>query len=196
MNTVTANPPAKRSRWQSLGLAMGAFVLVFTLWQFTDSGLMYPFRLLVTFVHETGHGLTALLTGGSFNHFVVMDNGAGVASTSGGSHILVLQMGYLGAALFGSVLLYLANRIENVKLLAVGVGAFFIICAVMYTGNGQKAAIGPLILIGLWLLPLRLKRWRMWLRVLSIAVLIVTFILIRTDTALMIGVMAGLVLIV
>jgi hypothetical protein len=203
MNHLTADsstessqrPSSKRSRWQALALALAAFALVFVLWQIPNSGVLYPFRLLVTFVHETGHGLTALITGGGFDRFVVMETGSGIATTRGGSHILILQMGYLGAALFGSVLLYLANSIQRVKLLAMGMGAFFIICAVLYTGNGPRAVIGPMIMVGLWLLPQRSKRWRMWLYVLSLVVVIITFVLIRTDIALMVGVLTGALLI-
>src|SRR5258708_26565700 len=117
-NQLPAKPAARQDRrWSALGMAFGAFVLVFFVWQFTDQNtILYPLRLLVTFVHETGHGLTAALTGGHFLRFVVYPNGSGVATTSGGSAFLVPQMGYLGAALFGAVLLYPANRVERGKI--------------------------------------------------------------------------------
>src|SRR5262245_39918954 len=109
-----------QSRRQAMLLAFGAAVLVFFLWQFSDqSAILYPLRLMVTFVHESGHGLSAILTGGRFIHFVVYPNGSGVATTAGGSPLVVPQMGYLGAALFGSMLLYAANRVRPVKVVAV-----------------------------------------------------------------------------
>jgi len=102
----------EQSSWRPWLIPLAAAAVVFFLWQL-DSSIIYPFRLLVTFVHETGHGLTAVITGGNFLRFVVYENGGGVATTSGGSPFFVLSMGYLGAALFGAVLFYLANRTAN-----------------------------------------------------------------------------------
>ncbi len=64
-NQLPAKPALTEDRrWSALGMAFGAFILVFFVWQFTDlNPILYPLRLLVTFVHETGHGLTAALPG-------------------------------------------------------------------------------------------------------------------------------------
>src|SRR5262245_55316089 len=78
-------PIKVNSRAQVLFLAGSAFVLVFILWQISAwTNILYPFRLFVTYVHEAGHGLTAVLTGGRWEYFRVFDNGAGVAYTAGG----------------------------------------------------------------------------------------------------------------
>ena len=128
------------SRARTLFIAGGAFVFVFILWQWTSqSPILYPLRLFVTFVHEAGHGLTAILTGGRFERFIVFPNGAGLAYTAGGSPFFVLQMGYLGAALFGAILMYATNRAKDVRWVAIVVGLFFAICALLFTGNGQSA---------------------------------------------------------
>ncbi len=71
------------------------------------SWLAYPFRLLVTLVHELSHGLAALATGGYFRNFVVFGDGSGLAYTAGGWRWLVIPSGYLGAAAFGSILILL-----------------------------------------------------------------------------------------
>jgi len=71
--------------------------------------LNYPFRLLLTIVHELSHGLTAMLTGGDFIRFVVFSNGAGLAYTAGGWRLLVIPAGYLGTALFGAILILLGR---------------------------------------------------------------------------------------
>jgi hypothetical protein len=67
--------------------------------------LGYPFRLLLTLVHELSHGLAALITGGSFQRLVVFPDGAGLAYTAGGWRIAVIPAGYLGAAAFGAMLI-------------------------------------------------------------------------------------------
>jgi hypothetical protein len=99
-------------RRRALALAMIGMVIVFFLWNIPQLDfILYPFRLFVTFVHEAGHGLAALITGGRFHGFEVYSNGAGQAITSGGSRALILPAGYLGAALFGAVLFYLVNTL-------------------------------------------------------------------------------------
>ncbi|MFN8375318.1 MAG: M50 family metallopeptidase [Anaerolineae bacterium] len=84
-----------------------AALIVFVLWNTPQlSGLLYPFRLFVTYVHEAGHGTMALLTGGRLLGFVVYADGSGVATTAGGARALILPAGYLGAALFGALLFF------------------------------------------------------------------------------------------
>lgn len=46
------------------------------------SPLAYPFMLLSTVAHEMGHGVSAMLVGGSFHRFEMWVDGSGVASVS------------------------------------------------------------------------------------------------------------------
>ena len=82
--------------------------------------LNYPFRLLLTIVHELGHGLAALLTGGEFIRFVVFPNGAGLAYTAGGWGPLVTSAGYLAVAVFGAALILLGRNLRWSRI-ALGV---------------------------------------------------------------------------
>ncbi|GIV96279.1 MAG: hypothetical protein KatS3mg057_0936 [Herpetosiphonaceae bacterium] len=93
-----------------------AFIPGFTL-------LSYPFRLLITVVHELGHGLAALLTGGSFINFVIFANGAGLAYTAGGWRWVVIPAGYLGTALFAAAFIRLSRspRLARATLSIAGV---------------------------------------------------------------------------
>ncbi len=45
--------------------------------------LAYPLMLLSTLAHEMGHGVTALLVGGSFHRFEMWPDGSGIAVWSG-----------------------------------------------------------------------------------------------------------------
>jgi len=120
---------------RNLVLAGVAFVLAGGLWQVQGlSFITYPFRLFVTMIHEMGHGLGALLTGGDFVRFEVTSRGAGLAYTSGGSRAVVIQAGYVGTALFGALLLILTHRAPRPRLLAVGVGCLVGVLTLLYTG--------------------------------------------------------------
>jgi hypothetical protein len=189
--------PSARKHWQILLLAFGAFILVFVLWQVADntSPILYPFRLLVTFVHESGHGLSAVLTGGQFLKFTVFQNGAGVATTGGGNRFIVLQMGYLGAALFGAVLLYAANRTRRVQLLTFALGAFFIGCALLFTGSGSIFLVGVGVALVLWLISGQFKEKARLLQIGAAVVLLGTLILVGGNIALIVGIVAGALLI-
>ncbi|MDH3405054.1 MAG: M50 family metallopeptidase [Acidobacteriota bacterium] len=84
--------------------------------------LAYPFRLLSTLVHELGHGLAALATGGEFRRLVVAADGSGLAYTAGGWRLLVVPAGYLGTAVFagGLVLVGASPRAGRWALAALG----------------------------------------------------------------------------
>lgn len=70
--------------------------------------IFYPITLLVTFLHELGHVIAALLTGGSVLSLNINPNGGGFAITAGGVRGIVLLGGYIGSALLGNFLLYIA----------------------------------------------------------------------------------------
>jgi hypothetical protein len=69
--------------------------------------LLYPLRLFVTFIHESGHAVAALLTGGSVESLHVSPSGSGVTWVRVAPlwAWVSLSGGYVGAALFGALLL-------------------------------------------------------------------------------------------
>src|SRR5438128_10472133 len=66
--------------------------------------LSYPFRIFVTFIHEGGHAVAALLTGNSVQGLSVAMNASGETYTTQGgafSQMVVARAGYLGAIASG-----------------------------------------------------------------------------------------------
>ena len=59
--------------------------------------MLYPFTILATWFHEMGHGVTALLLGGSFNSLVLWPNASGMADTSA-----PMWLGRFGAGLIAA----------------------------------------------------------------------------------------------
>jgi hypothetical protein len=75
--------------------------------------LTYPFRIFVTFIHEGGHAIAALLTGNSVASLSVAVNASGEThATEGGfiSQVLVSSAGYLGSMVYGALLLVLIRK--------------------------------------------------------------------------------------
>ena len=113
-----------------IGLA-GLFTLLITVVPILNL-INYPFRLLLTIVHELGHGLAALLTGGSFLRFQISADGSGLAYTAGGWRFVVIAAGYLGVALFGAVLISLGRSHRASRVVLGIIGGGMILLALRY----------------------------------------------------------------
>jgi hypothetical protein len=152
--------PSRISRRTALMVTFGALAIVYALWNVEQlSFLVYPFRLFVTYVHEAGHSLAALLSGGEIRGFEVYANGSGLARTAGGSRFLILPAGYLGAAFFGALLFYLVNRFHIARSLSVCLGVVLVIFSALYArpANGVPVALIVGLLFGLALIALGIK---------------------------------------
>ncbi len=97
--------------------------------------LLYPLRLFVTFVHESGHAIAALLTGGGVDSLHVSPSGSGVTwvRVSGLWAWISLSGGYVGAALFGAVLLQTGRltRWRNAGRTTLYAAAFYILAVTL-----------------------------------------------------------------
>jgi hypothetical protein len=135
-------------RRQTLFITLLALIAVTILWNIRElEFLVYPLRLFVTYVHEASHSLAALITGGAVEGFTVSANGSGLAITAGGSRAFILPAGYLGAALFGSMLFFLTNRIPRwVRGLSVFIGAFMVVFTVLFARPDEAGSISALLI--------------------------------------------------
>jgi len=81
--------------------------------------LLYPFTLLATWVHETGHGLAALATGGSFERLRIFWDASGFAEIRGapGWRVAVMALGgLLAPPIVGAVLLAVARGPRRARI--------------------------------------------------------------------------------
>ncbi len=115
---------AGKTQQPAFGLLIGACVLTVALWFVPYAGLVtYPVRLLGTFLHEGGHALTTLLTGGFVSGMAIQPDGSGVTFSAGGARLAILPAGYLGAAAYGALLLSLVRRGWDGRRLLLATGA-------------------------------------------------------------------------
>jgi len=97
--------------------------------------LSYPFRIFVTFIHEGGHAVAALLTGNSVQSLSVAMNGSGETYTTQGgmfSQMLVSSAGYLGAMGFGALLLILIRRAIAARFVLFGSAALVLLLTTVF----------------------------------------------------------------
>lgn len=107
--------------------------------------LTYPFRLFVTFVHEIGHALAAVVTGNTVMSMSVAPNASGETYTTFGglfSQVLISSGGYLGAMAFGVLLLVLIRRAVAARIVLLvsglaifGVTTYFGLIKPLWTGT-------------------------------------------------------------
>lgn len=74
---------------------------------------LYPVTLFVTFLHEFGHAIGAMLTGGGVQGLQVNPDGSGYTVTQGGNPAIVLMGGYLGSAVLGNLIFYIGAHKAN-----------------------------------------------------------------------------------
>jgi hypothetical protein len=92
--------------------------------------LLYPLTLLATFVHEMGHGVTALVTGGTFTSLDVFSDASGLAHTTS-AHTwgtgLIAAGGLLAPPVVGATLLAVSRGPKRARAMLVGMAVFIVV---------------------------------------------------------------------
>lgn len=115
---------------------LAAAVISIILW-FIPFGevLTYPFRIFVTFIHEGGHAIAALLTGNSVGSLSVAMNASGETYTTKGglfSQMFVASAGYIASMVFGALLLVLIRKSVTSRAVLIGSAALIFILTLVY----------------------------------------------------------------
>jgi hypothetical protein len=129
-------------------LAAAAATLIFSLLPF-GRVITYPFRIFVTYVHETSHVLATFATGGRAVGMNVSPDGSGVAYSRGGLGLIVSSAGYLGSTLLGGILLLLCGRpaVAGRTLAYLGAGTLGV--TLFFVGFSLLPFLLTLALVGL-----------------------------------------------
>ncbi len=115
--------------------------------------LAYPPMLISTLAHEMGHGVAALLVGGSFHRFEMWSDGSGVAVWSGEfgrlGRALVAAGGLVGPALVAAVA-FAAGRRERVarSCLVVFIAVLVLALLLVVRNPFGLAFVSLLVLVG------------------------------------------------
>lgn len=129
------------------------WMLVFGVWMAGQVPVLgKPFRLLATWVHELGHGLGAIISGGSFEKMFISPNFSGLAHTFSGSdweRVIVLLGGLLGPACAGAVMLVLARRLNQSRLTLFLLAGALLATLVLWAGDNftRFSVLGFLIVV-------------------------------------------------
>lgn len=113
-----------------LGLAAAASLFLWhTLW-------LYPFRLLVTLMHESGHALAAWAVGSQVLSVTISPASGGLTyhSLTGSlwKELLIASGGYLGSSVAGALLLVAVGHMRSGRVLLWGLVAWMVAVAVLW----------------------------------------------------------------
>lgn len=100
----------------------------------------YPLLLLSTLVHELGHGLSAVLMGGSFEQFQMWPNGSGVAMHAGRyssiQSAVVSAGGLVGPAIGAALGLTCARGVRSSRVFLGIIGVGLLLAEILVVRNG------------------------------------------------------------
>ena len=121
--------------------------------------LTYPFRIFVTFIHEGGHALASIFTGNGVDYLLVRMNTSVEMKplTQGGlfSSLLISSAGYLGAMLYGALLLVLIRRSTAARFVLTGSAGFILVMTLGYGLSSPFTLVSGITLAALLLLAAR-----------------------------------------
>ncbi len=128
-----------------LGLVLLASLV---LWQLPFGGfVLYPFKLLGTWLHEGSHGLVMAMTGAGFDRMEVFRDGSGLAHARGGvgsfARALIAAAGYMGTPAWGVVILAASRTPRGARLALATLGLVLALSTIAVVSNrfGQIAIV-------------------------------------------------------
>ena len=133
----------RKQHKESIGFLLTATALSIVISYVPFGGLVvYPLRLFVTFIHEGGHALAALLTLGRVERLVIYADASGVTHTVGGFSLLIASSGYLASTAYGAGLLTLLHDGGRAKAVLTVTAAMILTLTGFFAANSFSLFIG------------------------------------------------------
>jgi hypothetical protein len=132
-----------RHEIRTLAIALLASLL---LWNLPFGGVvLYPFKLLATWLHELSHGVMMIVTGAGFDHVDIFRDTSGLAyaqGPAGGGAIgasLIATAGYMGTPLWGAALLVTTPDARRARIALLVYATLLVVTAITVVDNGFGA---------------------------------------------------------
>src|SRR6185312_12521325 len=130
----TSAPAPRPLGTASLLVCVGAALAVSLF--FWNALPLYPFKLLVTLMHESGHAITAKLLGCTVSSMTISPTQGGLTiplcPPSLIREVAIGSAGYVGSAVSGAVLLWAAGRMRSGRLLLTGLVVWMLAVAIAW----------------------------------------------------------------
>ena len=141
---------AKLKQWKSRQMLLLAAAIV-AVCMFVPYGYLavYPFQLFGTFIHEAGHALAAVMTGGEVQSMVVNLDTSGYVKRLGGNGPIVASAGYMASVIVGALLLFLGRKPKWAKPTLVVLGVSTLVITALFSGYGGSLPATAVFGLGL-----------------------------------------------
>ncbi|MHB8873490.1 MAG: M50 family metallopeptidase [Myxococcaceae bacterium] len=122
---------------------------------FWDFRVLWPLKMLVVMIHETGHALASLLVGGSVTRVTIASNQSGecLSQIPLGffAKVAVYSAGYVGSALASAVLMIATFRFQARRVVLGAACVWLSAMAIFYAGDGFTLlfCLGTALVLGL-----------------------------------------------
>lgn len=133
-------------------LLAAAAVLVVSAFVPFGSTVLYPLTLFTTWVHEMGHGLTALAFGGEFHQLEIFANASGLAQSSVADGVprgMVALGGLLAPPILGAAILGGVHGPRRARVLLTGLSIAIVVSLVLYVRSATGLIAMPVVAITL-----------------------------------------------
>jgi len=152
--------PATKTTLSRLGIVVALYALLLLLAGRYGRAVIYPINLFVTVLHELGHALGGIISGGKVEYVQINADGSGKASILGGNTLIILMGGYLGSAIFGNIIFYIGVKAGKLARAALYVlGGFMLLSGVIWFSHLFSTL--TLFVFGGALITLAHKQWVM-----------------------------------
>ena len=146
----------KNSSSRAMSLLLLAAVVFFVLSRIPYGNLIqWPFVIITTFIHEMGHGLTAILVGGNLLKIEVFQNGSGLATiqaVSGWRTAATAAGGLLAPSIVGGLFIAAGRSHRAASFMFIFLSLFMLVCCAIWLRSiFGLAVIIPMGLLFLWL---------------------------------------------
>ena len=167
-----ARPAQMHPRWMLIAAALLYWVIA-RLLPFGGT-ILYPLTLFTTWVHEMGHGVTALLAGGHFHELLIFADASGLATTSSGdgwARAAVSAGGLLAPPMLGAAILAFAHTPRRARLALAALAGALVLSLALWVRSTVGLVAMPVVagLLG-W------AAWRGFARAPGRRVLLVQFL--------------------
>lgn len=97
--------------------------------------ILLPIQTFTTTLHELGHALACVATGGSVNGLTIVSDGqghGGLTFTQGGIPWIIASAGYLGTTIFGCLFILIGKEPKRCKGLMMALGILFVAASLAF----------------------------------------------------------------
>ena len=128
-----------------------AAALVFVIGAYVPFGneALYPLTLFTTWVHEMGHGITALVLGGRFDELKMFWDGSGWAASGDVREALISAGGLLAPPFIGALLIAVIHGPKRARIALTILAAAIAISLVIWVRSATGLFVMPFIALAL-----------------------------------------------